>query len=474
MKKANILFIIHDLYQSKNIFPLGIGYLASTLEQKGHRVSVYCQDLFHNSNEELARYLDNNKYDIIGLGFLSARFKETIVELCDVITKHKKNAWLVLGGHGPSPIPEYIINQTDADIVSIGESEETIIDIVEQKISKACDMSKIGGIAWKNGEKVIINNRKKALKEMDDIPFPAWHLFPVEEYKKAVKIFDQADDEFSLTAMSSRGCINKCNFCYRMENHIRLRSMENFVAELKILEDIYKITNFIFADEMFVLNKKRLIKFEKELEKVDINIRFSCDARVDNFDRELAFILKRCGCVFINLGLESTDDNVLRLMNKNSTLEQNINAVESILSVPGIGIGLNFLWGHIGDTEKSLFDMVKFIKKYNTYNQIRTIRPPTPYPGSDLYYTAIEKNLLKGPEDFFKKFKNSDLYMVNFTDIPENRFYELIFEANKELILDHHKNTDKNYVEANYLIDQFKSLYFEEDFKFRGARKDKL
>ena len=64
--------------------------------------------------------------------------------------------------------------------------------------------------------------------------------------------------------------------------------------------------------------------------------------------------------------------------------------------------------------------------------------------------------------------------MVNFTDIPENRFYELLFEANKELILDHYKHINGDNKEAMDLINQFKSLYFEGNFKFRGARKDKL
>ena len=161
-KKARVLFIIHDLYQSKNIFPLGISYLASILEQNQHKVDIYCQDIFHNSNEELAEYLDNNEYDIIGIGFLSARFKETVVDLCNVIKRHKKNAWLILGGHGPSPIPEYVIRQTDADIVAIGESEETILNIVKEKINGGYNLSKVCGIAWKKDEEIVMEKIEDA------------------------------------------------------------------------------------------------------------------------------------------------------------------------------------------------------------------------------------------------------------------------------------------------------------------------
>ena len=133
-------------------------------------------------------------------------------------------------------------------------------------------------------------------------------------------------------------------------------------------------------------------------------------------------------------------------------------------------MGLNFIWGNFGDTEESLKGNVELIKKYNTYDQIRTIRPVTPYPGADLYYEAIRRNLLTGPEDFFNRFKNSDLFTVNFTDIPLDKCYELLFAANKELITDHYLNTTKDMEVANQLIDDFHRLYFEGDTKFRGVR----
>jgi len=282
---------------------------------------------------------------------------------------------------------------------------------------------------------------------------------------------EQSSDTKSLAVCSSRGCINACNFCYRMEKGVRARSVDNFIEELKVLVNDYGIRYFQFFDEMFVLNKKRLFEFEEKLKKNNLDIRFFCDARVDIFDEEIVRSLKRCGCLFLNFGIESMDDEVLRLMSKNTTAEQNRCAVETVLSIGGIGIGLNMLWGNIGDTEKSLRAGVEFIRKYNTYQQMRTIRPPTPYPGSELYYTAIRQGFLRGPGDFFEKFTNSDLYLVNFTDIPTKRFYELLLEANKELITDHHKRGTGNMEDAEDLIKQFSDLYTGENTKFRGARK---
>ena len=472
MKKGKALFIIHDVYQDFNQFPLGIGYLSAMLKREGAQVDIYCQDLYHYSNEELAEYLDYNEYDLIGLGFMAARFKETVLELCQVINCHKKNAWLVLGGYGPSPIPEYILNKTQADIVAIGEAENTIVEILYEKVKRTLNLDKIKGIAWQKKDRVFINERRPRLMKLDTLPLPAWDVFPLEDYSKNFKILDeQPTHEKSLVFTTSRGCINECNFCYRMERGIRVRSIDNVMEELKMLVNKYNIRFFQVFDEMFILNKKRGFDFEKKLEKNKLNINYFCDARVDILDKEIVESLKRSGCKFMNFGLESADNQVLKLMNKNTTVEQNIAAIELVLSVGGIGIGLNILWGNIGDTEETLWKGVNLIKKYNMYKQIRTIRPPTPYPGCDLYYTAIKQGLLSGPEDFFDKFINSDLYLVNFTDMPIKEYYDLLFAANKELLSDHFKYTNGDQGETQDAIQQFRDLYQGKNNKFRGIRK---
>ena len=94
----------------------------------------------------------------------------------------------------------------------------------------------------------------------------------------------------------------------------------------------------------------------------------------------------------------------------------------------------------------------------------------TPYPGSPLYYKAIKDGHLTGPADFFERFKNSDLYMVNFMGIPEDEVYRMLFDVNRGLILDHYRHTSGKMEEAQRLIDRFFSLYFRQDYSFSGAR----
>ncbi len=468
-KKNKVLLIVHDLYQEDNHFPLGPAYLAGVLNAHGAEVEAYCMDVFHYTNEQLAEHLEKNEYDLIGFGFLAARFTETVLDLCQTINAHKKNAWLVLGGHGPSPIPEYILKTTGADIVAIGEAENTIVDLLDCKINQG-DLARVAGIAYLDKGSFHYTGQNKLVVKLDEIPYPLWEIFPMKEYTTCIKFHGQAPGENFLEFITSRGCINRCNFCYRMEKGIRLRSIENIIGEMKILLEKYGVSCYSFDDELFVYSKRRLIEFEHGLAQANLKIKFTCSARVDIIDEEMVEILKRCGCQLINFGFESSSDEVLKLMHKNTTVEQNMRALELVKKSDGIGMGLNFIWNNLGDNEAILRKNVELIKKYNNYNQCRTIRPVTPYPGSDLYYKLIEMGKLTGPEDFFKKFKNSDLLLVNLMEMSDQKAYELLLEANTELILDHYQHTGGDPAEAKFLIQQFADLYAGEITKFRGAR----
>src|SRR4030042_2752179 len=127
-------------------------------------------------------------------------------------------------------------------------------------------------------------------------------------------------------------------------------------------------------------------------------------------------------------------------MKKGLTVKQIEKGIENTLAV-GISPGFNIIFGNIGETAESLKLGVDFLLKYDDHAQLRTIRPVTPYPGSPLYYYAIEKGLLKDCADFYEnKHTNSDLLSVNFTDLSDDEFYRVLFEANKTLLENYYKH----------------------------------
>ena len=447
-----VLLIVHDVYQNDNEFPLGEAYLAAVLRKDGHDVSVLCADVYHYTNEYVADYIRRRKFDIIGIGFMAARFTETILSLCKAINSVKGNAKLILGGHGPSATPEYMLEATGADAVIIGEAESIISGIT---------------VCINNGNRVV---RGVPFKHLDEIPFPAWDLFPMDKYIDCKLYPGQKKSVKSVAVITSRGCVNRCSFCYRLEKGIRFRKMANVVEEIKYLHHNYGVDHFEFSDECFITNKRRLERLNQQLQDNNLNINYWCAARVDVINEEVLSLMKEGGCKFINYGFESMDENVLRLMNKNATPEDNERAAR-LTKDAGIQFGLNFIWNMPGDTKESLRQNVAFIKKYNTYGQLRTIRPVTPYPGSPLYYRAIEDGLLGGPADFYNRFKNSDLVTVNFMDIPTQDIYNELYFANCELINDMQLHSPHIFgPEWPQLKADFYRLYFEGKYEFRGAR----
>ena len=174
--------------------------------------------------------------------------------------------------------------------------------------------------------------------------------------------------------------------------------------------------------------------------------------------------MKKTGCEYVNYGIESLDSKLLQDMRKNLTLDQIHKGVQAALNA-GISPGLNFIWGFPGDTVDNLWKAVEFLKKYDPCDELRTIRPVTPYPGCELYKLAIEKGLLEGPEDFYEnKHKNSDLVTVNLTDIPTDEMHRQLWFANQALY--------KNFLEKRKreTWEITKSLYVDGDTSFRGFR----
>ena len=391
-----------------------------------------CCDVFHYSNDYVCTVLHHWNPDIIAIGFLAARFKETILPLCDAINKvRKKGSKLVLGGHGATGSPAYVKSVAHADEVITGEGEEYF--------------------GWKGG------------KDLDDMPSPAYSLFPIDKYAECLRLPGWEIGDRTLGVLSSRGCVGRCTFCQRLSKGIRMRSMRSFVDELQMLQLKYGITYFFIQDELFVVTKKRMFEFREELSKHNLKVKFACDSRVNIIDDELLECLKDCGCQFIDYGFEAMDDNVLKLMKKGQTADENYNCA-SLTKKWGIPFNINILWGMPGDTPGSLRAGVKFIQEFDSGVNVRTIRPPTPYPGCELYEKAIKEGKLQGPADFYDRFKNSDRLTVNFTDMTDETFYMHLYAANSNLL---HWQMERR---ATQMTEQFYNVYFKDDYKFRGAR----
>lgn len=457
------LLVVYDNDSYISWFPQGLAYIAAIWKQMGIDVQIYNQDVYHYPEEHLTEYLNKNKFDIIGVSVIAGYYQyRKLLKISEAINKSKNRPFYIIGGHRPAPEPEYFLKKTGADIVVIGEGEETAKEIIEALEHKKT-FNEIHGIAFLDSGKLIKTPRRELIKDIDTIPFPAYELFPIDHYAllRAPKI---NNNERCLPILSGRGCTFRCNFCYRMDKGFRPRKPDSIIEEIIFLKEKYNISYFLFSDELLMSSVQRTEELCKAFLKAKLNIKWCCNGRLNYAKKDLLKLMKEAGCVFINYGIEAVDDIVLRNMNKGLTVKQIIKGVENTLEV-GISPGLNIIWGNIGDNLETLKKGVEFLLKYDDHAQLRTIRPVTPYPGSDLYYYAIEKGLLRDVEDFYEnKHINSDLVSVNFTELTNEEFHKALYEANMILINKYIEHQKEQYQNTCY------KLYIEQDASFRGFR----
>ena len=465
-----ILLVVYDNDSYIHWFPQGLAYIAATLLREGHEIEIYNQDVYHYPENHLLHYLDTKKFDVVGLSFIAGYYQyKKALKISEAINRSRNRPFYIIGGHGPTPEPEYFIKKTGADVVVMGEGEITIIELLNAVKNKK-KFHQIKGIAFKNKDKdsennkVIINKRRPLIEDVDSIAFPAYELFPMEYYR-LLREPNCSKADFVIPVLSGRGCTFKCNFCYRMDKGFRPRSSEHIIEEIKFLKANYGITYIAFSDELFMSSYNRTIELCNDFIKHKIDIKWDCNGRLNYARKDVLEMMKKAGCVFINYGIEAMDDQILKNMNKALTTRQIIEGIEATLEA-GISPGFNIIFGNIGENRETLKKGVEFLLKYDDGAQMRTIRPVTPYPGCDLYYYAIKKGLLRNCEDFYeKKHTNSDLLAVNFTDMTNNEFHQSLYEANSLLI--------ENYLKNKLILydRQMKNLYINLDNNFRGFRQ---
>ena len=462
-----VLLVVLDKMSHTNVFPLGIAYLASTVRHEGHDVEIYNQEVKHYDDKHITKFLDENKFDVIGLGIYGYQQYKKAVNFCKHINRSKNRPIIILGSNGPTAAPEHFLKKMNADIVVLGEGEWVIKNLLFSLEHKK-PLSEVNGIAYKDGNDIIINERQKLIKNLDWILFPAWDLFPMEHYVLDKHIAPKHTDR-RISILASRGCPYNCAFCYRMYKGYRIRSVEGVVEEMSTLHKDYGITHFTFEDENLMSSKKIALNFAEGIRKANLPITWDCMGRLNVAIPEVLKEMKSSGCVYVNYGIESLDQNVLDLMNKKQMVEEAYIGVDNTIAA-GLWPGLNILWGCPGDTEETLRKDTEFLIKYNGINQdifqiqrLRTIKPVTPYPGTKLYKMAVEGGLLKDVDDFYEKYTNSDRMTVNFTDIPDDKFYKLLFGANKRIVESYYKGL------LSISLDGFRQCYFG-DGSFRGLR----
>ncbi len=459
--------VVYDNDSYISWFPQGLAYLASAARNAGHEVSVYQQDIYHWPDSHLTDYLDSNAFDVVEVSTIGGYYQyHKLLSLSEAINASRRRSHFryTIGGHGPASDPRYFLSITGADVVGIGEGEITFVELMDAFAGKR-SLESVDGIAFFDaGGNYVRTRARELIKNIDDIAWPAYDLFDMTHYS-LLRLPNIKGNERCIPMLSGRGCIFSCNFCYRLDKGFRPRSAQSIIDEIQFLKKTYNIRYIAFSDELLMSSKERTLELCRAFIEARLDIKWDCNGRLNFADMDVLEKMKEAGCVFINYGIESLDNDTLRVMHKGLTRDMIIRGVENTLKA-GISPGLNIIFGNINEPLSALDDAVEFLLKYDDHAQLRTIRPVTPYPGSELFDYAVEQGLIKDTADFYEnKHTNSDLLSVNFTKYTDEEVYDALCRANMKLIRQYQKVQQRRFEQVCC------DLYQNRNSDFRGFRQ---
>jgi anaerobic magnesium-protoporphyrin IX monomethyl ester cyclase len=360
--------------------PLGLAYLAAVLEKNNINVTVLDAFALKINYSQLQKYLKKNNPDVIGITGNIASCS-VACQTAVIIRKTLPGSKIIFGGPWPSIDFEYILKNGFADYVVIGEAEHTLPELLE-KIKNNKPVINVKGISYKNrGDSVITTRPRELIVNLDDLPFPAWHLFPSPD-----KYYFYSYSKIFYPVTTSRGCPHDCIYCtkYIHGYKMRYRSVENIIDEIRYLKDRFSVEQIQIVDDNFLFDQKRaeLICGEIIKRKFNLKIEFSNGLRAEKLTAHLAQLLKKAGTFRIALGIESGNQHVLDKINKKLRLDQIRKAVDLIKGENIELIGY-FILGHPYDTPETMNDTINLAIELDP--QYALFFKMVPFPGTKLF-----------------------------------------------------------------------------------------
>ncbi len=367
--------------------PLGIAYLGAVAEKAGHEVTVVDCQAEKLDYAGFRNKLAGLRSDVVGVTATTLLYKSAM-QLVSIAREVQPHALTVLGGsHGTFWDENALKEHPSLDAVVRREGEQTFIEMLSRLEAKT-GLDGVLGVTFRAKDGRIIRNPDRAfLENLDELPFPAHHLLPLESLKRMGKIL------FPL--ITSRGCVYWCDFCSTVRmfgRGYRMRSPKNVVDEMQFVHDKYGVDQVTFYDDAFTVNRERVLKICEELHFRKLNMAWDCGTRVDMVDKQLLKIMRDAGCIAVWLGVESGSEAILGAMNKRIKLNQTRKAYKDAQDVGLLTIA-NTVLGFPGETEETARETIRFIKELNPDDVGFYVA--TPYPGTPMYDQVVRNGWLR-------------------------------------------------------------------------------
>jgi anaerobic magnesium-protoporphyrin IX monomethyl ester cyclase len=401
--------------------PLGIAYLAATLLQCGHQVTVVdaLGEALHRysrvaelptglrhglSNGEIIDRIPSDT-EAIGVSMMFSLEWPFTRDLLFDIRKAFPSATIIAGGEHITALPEFSLNTCGAiDYCVLGEGEQTLVDLLEA-LTSGHDRSEVHGLCFRTNEGTARTVSRRRLRQLDEIPRPAWDLVPIEAYLSH-GVMTGVDYGRSMPMLASRGCPYRCTFCSNpvMWGPVwRARSPEDVADELQDYMVRYRAQNFDFYDLTAIVKRSWIVDFCRVVidRKFQITWQLPSGTRSEAIDEEVCRLLYQSGCRYVNYAPESGSEEILKRIKKQIKKATMTASIRGALEA-GLNVKCNFILGFPGEQLRHVKDTYRWIATlaWAGVHDV-SVFPFSPYPGSELFVDLIGAGRIELNDSYF-------------------------------------------------------------------------
>lgn len=422
-----------DIAHGMGIYPpLGILYVATYLKKNSeHEVHILDPDSEKLRLKDIKERIKEINPDVFGITAFTNTLK-TVVDELKIVKENLPNCITVMGGPHLSLYPKEAIKIKEVDFAINGDGEKAFFDLItilNKKLSdkeRENELKKVEGIVFQSSDGQVYQNGYARVMDLNSMPFPDITLI-----KKELYFCILGKKKLMTTIATARGCPFKCTFCNSPDKIYRFRSAQNIVDEIEYVLS-HGVTEIFFFDDLFNLNKNRVMEVCDEIIKRKLNkkITWSFRGRVNSLKHEeVVKRLKEAGCERIQLGIEKATDGSLKKLKKGITIKEIIQATDLIYKYGILCVG-NFILFTPGEGEEEAEDIIKFSLKLKLHHAEFHIFAP--YPGSEIYQNGLETKFFE--KDYWAEYAENpyDGFSLLWEEkVPRDRMFEIANNAYK-------------------------------------------
>jgi len=402
--------------------PLGVLYCAGALMNNGTEVSVLDQAARGLSSEQVLKWVKKENPDILGFSVLITSYRQAL-NLAQQVKEENPDLLIVFGNYHATFNAERILSKYPfVDVVVRGEGEQAVVGLTEY-IKKKRSLVEIAGLTFRNSGRVVSTPDAPLMGNIEALPIPRRDLTEAE-YTSNIFGVKVATRRFT-SIISSRGCPFRCAFCgcRKFARSVwRPRSVESIMKELLLLYS-QGFRQFLFVDDNFTLNLRRVQKLCREIRKERLDIEWFCDSRVDNCRYDVFRDMAKAGCRLLYFGVESANQRILNYYNKGITPDQTRKAVNWARRA-GIDVIVgSFIVGAPDETLKEVETTLKFAHELDI--DVPQLNILSAFPGTDLWNDMVNKGFIDE-----SKYWEQGIYVSQISPnaVPFQRIQKLTYE----------------------------------------------